>query len=170
LSLSALIVKDKVEVISSWDDSFRWEKGSMKHPAIVRLKYYVRIKQVRARFNRRGIFRRDMFACQYCGKVLSASKLTLDHVKPTSVGGKSTWENCTTSCLPCNAKKANKTPEQANMKLSSIPAVPQRTMVTEYILTKPKHNDWEMYFPQVQHMNPHTHIVLEEMEDDNRDS
>lgn len=154
--LIKLLVKDKVEVISEWDN---YIYSDIRYPSIVRLKYYVRRMPMKTRFNRRGIFRRDMYQCQYCTEIVSASKLTLDHVVPTSQGGRSTWENCVTSCLPCNAKKADRTPDQAKMKLLSIPQAPRKTLVTEYILTKPKHDDWQIYFPQVEQMGPKRHDI-----------
>lgn len=153
--LVKLLVKEKVEVISEWD-SFLY--SDVAHPSVVRLTYLVRRIPSRTRFNRRGIFKRDMFVCQYCKELLGSSKLTLDHVIPISQGGKSTWENCVTCCLPCNARKADRTPEQANMKLLSRPGIPRRTLVTEFILTKPKHDDWAIYFPQVDHIEKKPHV------------
>jgi 5-methylcytosine-specific restriction endonuclease McrA len=57
----------------------------------------------------------------YCG---SKKSLTLDHVIPKSKGGMNTWENLVTSCFKCNLKKANRTPEEAKMKMSHKPFVP----------------------------------------------
>jgi 5-methylcytosine-specific restriction endonuclease McrA len=50
----------------------------------------------------------------YCG---SEKNLTIDHIIPRSRGGKNTWTNLITCCSSCNLKKANKTPEEANMKM-----------------------------------------------------
>jgi hypothetical protein len=164
--LIKLVVKDKVEILSTWNDEVLvWGFGKMKYPAIVRMKYYVRRMPMKTRFNRRGIFRRDMFMCQYCGVVLSPSKLTLDHVHPVSAGGKSTWENCVTCCLPCNARKGNRTPEQARMALLSRPSAPRKTLDNEYILTRPKHEDWKMYFPLVEHVEQRDHAIYEDSND-----
>ena len=38
------IIKDKVEVISTWDDDIIFGSGRMKHPAILRLKNPIKIK------------------------------------------------------------------------------------------------------------------------------
>ena len=54
------------------------------------------------------------FKCVYCN---SKNELTIDHVIPKSRGGKNTWENLVTCCKKCNAKKDNKTPKEAGMKL-----------------------------------------------------
>lgn len=148
--LIKLVVKDKVDIISSWDRKLRWGAGDMFHPSVVRLKHYVQKHRTHAKFNRRGVFRRDMYVCQYCACTVSPSKATLDHVLPLSKGGKGTWENCVTSCKACNEAKANRTPEQANMKLLRKPGRPKKTLVNEYMLTRPKHDDWNLYFPEVE--------------------
>jgi 5-methylcytosine-specific restriction endonuclease McrA len=60
------------------------------------------------RFSRGNIYLRDNGECQYCGISIERKEATLDHVVPVSKGGKSTWENCTTACAPCNASKSDK--------------------------------------------------------------
>lgn len=52
---------------------------------------------------RRMIFERDSCCCFYCGKPGD----TLDHIKPISAGGMTTFSNCVTSCLSCNQKKGS---------------------------------------------------------------
>ena len=45
---------------------------------------------------------------------------------PRSRGGKTTWENIVTACGdPCNSTKANRTPEEAGMKLLRKPVKPR---------------------------------------------
>src|SRR5579885_77004 len=65
--------------------------AAMPIPSVIRLLEFRRIPfQVRA-LSRKNILIRDRHTCQFCGKVLPASELTLDHVIPRSQGGKSTW-------------------------------------------------------------------------------
>ncbi|MEC7685084.1 MAG: HNH endonuclease, partial [Pseudomonadota bacterium] len=52
------------------------------------------------------------------------TELSRDHVIPTSRGGSDIWTNVVTSCRRCNNRKADRTPEQANMELLAIPFVP----------------------------------------------
>lgn len=143
-----LVLKEKVEVISAWNQQYFWDNGHIKHPAILRLKYYVNLSNIQARFSRRSVFRRDSYVCQYCGKSLRNSEATLDHIIPTSQGGKSTWLNSLTACLECNLKKANRTPEQAGLIPLSQPVIPFKDLTNEYNITKPKHDDWVIYFPR----------------------
>jgi 5-methylcytosine-specific restriction endonuclease McrA len=75
-------------------------------------------------FSRRNVFKRDKYACQYCGKQPGSEELTIDHVVPRAHGGLSTWTNCVLACIDCNSRKADRTPEQANMKLRKKPIRP----------------------------------------------
>ncbi|MEQ2529575.1 HNH endonuclease [Bacillaceae bacterium CLA-AA-H227] len=52
---------------------------------------------------RRMIFERDSYTCFYCRKKGN----TLEHIKPLSKGGHTTFSNCVVSCLSCNQKKGN---------------------------------------------------------------
>ena len=70
------------------------------------------------------LFRRDKNICLYCGGEFSWTELSRDHVIPTSKGGSDSWTNVVTSCRRCNNRKADRTPEQANMELLAIPFVP----------------------------------------------
>ncbi len=140
-----LLVKQKVEVISSWDEFIYWGKGRMYYPAIVRLVYYARWIPRKIRFNRLGVFRRDNNTCQYCGNVFKIADLTIDHIKPKSQGGKLNWKNSATSCFPCNNKKGDRTPDQAQMQLLKEPVVPNASLANEIITMSEIHPDWNMY-------------------------
>lgn len=100
------LVLDKVEVLEWYEDwtvhSATWET---KVPAVIMLKEYQKPKST-MRLSKRNIFLRDEYVCQYCGTHVTDQTATLDHVHPVSLGGKTTWENSTTACKPCNYRKA----------------------------------------------------------------
>jgi 5-methylcytosine-specific restriction endonuclease McrA len=100
------LVLDKVEVLEWHDDwivhSATWET---RVPAVVMLKEYQKPKST-MRFSKRNVFLRDSYKCQYCSIEVTETAATLDHVVPVSKGGKTTWENSTTACKPCNYRKA----------------------------------------------------------------
>jgi len=52
-------------------------------------------------------FKRDGFACQYCGRTPPAVTLEVDHMLPVSAGGGSSVDNLLTSCFDCNRGKAS---------------------------------------------------------------
>lgn len=99
---------------------------AIKIPEIIVLTQYSRVPRVGLVFNRRNVYTRDNYTCQYCGKQDATSNLSIDHVIPRSrPEGKSTFENCVVACIQCNRKKANKTPQEANMPLLSKPVKPK---------------------------------------------
>ena len=78
----------------------------MRVPSVVITEKY--IKTTRAvRFTVSNIFLRDEYRCQYCAKHFPEGELTVDHVKPRSFGGRSSWENLATACSPCNNRRGN---------------------------------------------------------------
>jgi len=43
--------------------------------------------------------------CQYCGRLVPAKELTMDHVVPIARGGRSVKGNVVPACKSCNSKK-----------------------------------------------------------------
>lgn len=103
----------------------RTSRMRLRVPEVVALTHYDRVPINSVTFSRRNIFKRDRFTCQYCGAQPGSEELTIDHVLPRAQGGTSTWENCVLACVECNARKADRTPEQASMPLKRLPVRPQ---------------------------------------------
>ena len=70
------------------------------------------------------LFERDRHMCAYCGNTFVSRELTRDHVMPSSRGGVDDWQNVVSACYRCNSRKADKTPEEANMPLIYVPYAP----------------------------------------------
>lgn len=96
----------------------------VKMPAVIRLISVLGRKKV-VKFSRINVLTRDGFACQYCAAKKPSIELNYDHVLPRSRGGKTTWTNIVSSCLPCNSRKSNRTPEEAGMRLLKAPVCPK---------------------------------------------
>lgn len=109
------------------DPCIRAVEQSFRVPEVVSLVSFDRLPKSAVTFNRRNIFKRDRFTCQYCGMQPAPSELTIDHVLPRSRGGQSTWKNCVLACLNCNHRKADKLLEEAHMKLRKVPVQPNWT-------------------------------------------
>lgn len=120
-----LLSLGKVEVVESYDGFVRSSTLVIKMPAVVRLLNLFRRNKHQVKFSRTNIFARDGYKCQYCGDKFDINELTYDHVTPRSQGGKTCWENIASCCSDCNLKKANRTPEQARMKLLKTPIKPK---------------------------------------------
>lgn len=139
-----LLFKDKVEVISAWDEEINWGPGKIRHPSILRLKNHVRRNFFNSNFSRKAMVKRDRSMCQYCSKKLVASQITVDHVLPRAQGGITSFTNCVVSCQVCNNRKADKTPEQAEMVLLKKPTHPSFS-AHAYVADPQEywHNDWD---------------------------
>src|SRR5215213_1311344 len=138
----------KVEVIEySRDRTIRTVSRTLPMPAVVRVLRRFRRDRQAIRFSRVNIYARDAFTCQYCGQQQPTEDLTFDHVLPRSAGGKTTWENIVTCCVPCNHAKSNRTPDQAGMHLLRRPARPRYLPVIS-ILGSRQHvpEEWRPYW------------------------
>lgn len=114
-------------------------------PRIIRLLFYDRLPRNNVKFNRRNIFARDKNHCQYCGKKYPTTELSLDHVIPRSMGGKSNWENVVCSCTDCNVKKGGRTPRQANMSLVRKPIKPKKNPLIHIHLGHERYRSWKQF-------------------------
>jgi 5-methylcytosine-specific restriction endonuclease McrA len=94
-------------------------------PQVITLLYYDRLPKTAVTFIRRNVAKRDHFTCQYCAAQPGAESITIDHIMPRSQGGTSTWINCVAACERCNAKKGDRTPEQAGIRLRHRPVRPE---------------------------------------------
>jgi len=122
-----LLFLGKVEVIEEYDRDIKTTSIVIKVPAVVRLLNAFRRHKKPVKFSRVNIYGRDNYTCQYCGTKKRVGDLTYDHVVPRAQGGKTIWSNIVTACGTCNAKKANRTPTQAGMRLLKQPTQPTAT-------------------------------------------
>ena len=139
-----LLFKDKVEVVSTWEDVVTWGNKKIKQPAILRLKTHVRRNYFNSNFSRKALVKRDKGMCQYCSIKLTASQITIDHVLPRAQGGVTSFVNCVVACQLCNNRKAAKTPDQAGMALLRKPTHP--SFSAHYYVADPEqfwHPDWD---------------------------
>jgi 5-methylcytosine-specific restriction endonuclease McrA len=101
------LILEKADVLL-WHDNWvihsaRW---STKVPSVMMLREFLKPKLV-TRFSKVNLYLRDKGNCQYCGEFIELNQATIDHVIPTSHGGKTTWSNCSLSCSKCNAAKGD---------------------------------------------------------------
>jgi 5-methylcytosine-specific restriction endonuclease McrA len=120
---TVLLLKQKAELVEQSAWALRSEHTRMPRPVVIRLMTFVKVPRDthRRKITRRAVFARDGWTCQYCG---SRTNLTVDHVIPRSKGGPSTWENIVASCAPCNRRKGDQLPVQANMVPKQKPKAP----------------------------------------------
>lgn len=123
-----LVLADKAEVVHDDGTVLHAARLAVPTPVVIRLRYVVKVPyHRRTSLSRRAVFARDDSRCQYCGGHADS----IDHVMPRSRGGEHVWENVAAACRPCNLRKRDRTPEEANMRLARAPRVPRElTWVT----------------------------------------
>lgn len=126
-------------------DWIRTVRFQIAVPKIVRTLIFDRLPRAEVKLSRRNLFARDGNRCQYCGKKFPPSELTIDHVLPRSQGGKTTWDNVVCACVRCNVAKGGRTPEQARLKLVSVPRRPRRSPVLTVKLSDSKYASWKQF-------------------------
>lgn len=142
----SLLMHGIAERVEDADTVLRSPSSVFPVPSVIRLKRYVRRPhRQRVAFNRKNVFRRDEHSCQYCGA--RSNDLTLDHVLPRSRGGPTSWENVVACCRSCNARKRDRTPEEARMLLRRRPIAPRFIFSSAYGLLPEVDPIWERYLP-----------------------
>jgi 5-methylcytosine-specific restriction endonuclease McrA len=146
------VVKGKAAILQYHD---RYVHLGLQLPSVVRLLHYARVPHRVQELTRKNILIRDGFRCQYCRMhIPKGHGLTLDHVIPRSQGGKSTWENLVAACSTCNRKKSNRTPEEAQMPLVTVPRMltvhTSRHLMRNAGLGEPKWRKYLWYENQVE--------------------
>jgi 5-methylcytosine-specific restriction endonuclease McrA len=143
----------RVEVVESYRDRLvRTVREAYPVPAVVRFREAMRRRGPMIRFCRENVYARDQGRCQYCGLRLAKARATFDHVIPRSTGGPTSWDNIVTACIPCNQRKANRTPEEAAMGLLSRPAEPRYGLTLCRLLIQRKGgipDAWQAYLPDL---------------------
>jgi 5-methylcytosine-specific restriction endonuclease McrA len=143
----------------SWADlsAFQREFEAEKHdwvrtvrleiavPRVIRVLAYDRLPAQAVKLNRRNLFARDRNQCQYCGHHFPTNELSIDHVKPRSLGGGDSWENLVCACIRCNARKGGRTPDQAHMKLVRKPVMPKRNPLIALRLGQDRYASWRAF-------------------------
>ncbi|GAK34019.1 hypothetical protein JCM17846_31690 [Iodidimonas nitroreducens] len=135
---------DRVNIVSEYDRVVRSPTTEIRLPSVISLRTYIKPATWPA-FTRFNLFLRDRFSCQYCAV---GSDLTFDHVVPRAYGGRTTWENVTTACAPCNLAKGGRTPQEAGMHPMIKPFRPNSHQLIENGRRFPPnylHDSWRDY-------------------------
>jgi 5-methylcytosine-specific restriction endonuclease McrA len=140
-----LLTLGKVEVLHEYDQEVHSTSVIFKLPAVVRLVNMFRRPKRRVKYSKQNIFARDRWTCQYCGVEKETSELTIDHVVPKSQGGKTEWGNVVSACKACNAKKADRTPQESSMRLRHVPTKPDWIPLLTLKIGNPAPGMWKNY-------------------------
>lgn len=141
-----LLYRGRAEMLENGTGFIHSANDIFSVPSVIRLASMIKRPRPERKLTRFEIFNRDQYTCQYCGK--ETRQLTLDHVIPRHQDGQHTWENVISACVPCNRRKAGKTPSEAGMRLIHQPTRP-RGNVFFYIPHRhlQTQREWQKYLP-----------------------
>jgi 5-methylcytosine-specific restriction endonuclease McrA len=127
------------------DYAVRTARGAIRVPTVIVAVNYARVPKKRPKLNARNIRERDGNRCQYTGRLLHPDEGSLDHVLPRSRGGKDEWENLVWSSKAVNARKGNRLPHEAGLKLLSVPRAPKELPVTALLRNAHGVAEWKLF-------------------------
>ena len=127
------------------DQAARTVRGSIRVPTVIVAVNYARVPRKRPRFCTRSIRERDGNRCQYTGRLLRPEEGSIDHILPRSRGGANSWENCVWASREINARKGNRLPQEAGLKLLASPRVPKELPATALIRNSHEIDDWRLF-------------------------
>ncbi len=143
-----LLYQNKAEMLENGSGFIHSANFEFPVPSVIRLASMIkRPRRSGRKLTRFEVFKRDQYTCQYCGR--ETRQLTLDHVIPRYRGGQHTWENVVSACVPCNRRKAGRTPQECGIRLIRQPSQPRDNGLF-YIPTHYPHtrDEWQKYLLQ----------------------
>lgn len=144
-----LVSRGKAEVLEHADGAVvRTPSRVLPRPSVIRLIYFIRRPQPKAKLTRRDVFHRDGWSCQYCG--VRTRDLTLDHVVPRHQSGKHSWDNLVSACKACNHRKGGRSLEHARMALLRRPTEPRVTVYYLFAHHLQGNEAWQKFVPEWQ--------------------
>lgn len=163
------VLDREVEVVVAYADKFvRSARLCLEWPAVIR-SFVMMPTGRKVHFSRRNLLARDGYTCGYCGRRPKdkagrplLEELEVEHVIPRSqavnglvklAGGRTvaitSWPNVVTACTACNARKKNRTPAQAGMKLLWTPKAPNGLSRVRIAMVRTEIPDeWKKFLPR----------------------
>ncbi len=127
------------------DNAVQTVRGPIRVPTVIVAVNFTKVPKKRPKLCARTVRERDGNRCQYTGRALRPDEGSLDHVLPRSRGGKDTWENLVWSSKDVNARKGNRLPHEAGLKLLALPRAPKELPVTALIRNAHDVVEWKLF-------------------------
>src|SRR5882762_4256965 len=131
--------------IRDQDEAVHTVRGQIRVPTVIVAVNYARVPKKRPKLSAKNIRERDCNRCQYTGRLLHPDEGSLDHVLPRSRGGADTWENLVWSSKDVNARKGNRLPYEAGLKLLTVPRAPKELQVTALLRNAHGVPHWRLF-------------------------
>jgi 5-methylcytosine-specific restriction endonuclease McrA len=127
------------------DHAVHTVRGAIRVPTVIVAVNFAKVPKKRPKLCAKTIRERDRNRCQYTGKLLRPDEGSLDHVLPRSRGGKDEWGNLVWADKAVNARKGNRLPHEAGLKLLRVPRAPKELPVTALIRNAQGITDWKLF-------------------------
>jgi 5-methylcytosine-specific restriction endonuclease McrA len=131
--------------IRDQDNAVQTVRGAIRVPTVIVAVNFARVPKKRPKLCAKTIRERDGNRCQYTGKILRPEEGSLDHILPRSRGGPDSWENLVWAAKEVNARKGNRLPHEAGLRLLTTPRAPKELPVTALIRNAGGIADWELF-------------------------
>ena len=127
------------------DHAVHTVRGAIRVPTVIVAVNFAKVPKKRPKLCAKTIRERDRNRCQYTGKLLRPDEGSLDHVLPRARGGKDEWGNLVWADKAVNARKGNRLPHEAGLKLLRVPCAPKELPVTALIRNAQGITDWKLF-------------------------
>jgi 5-methylcytosine-specific restriction endonuclease McrA len=127
------------------DNACHTVSRSIRIPTVIVLSEYSKVPKKRPRLSMSAVREKQRNRCAYTNRELGPGEGNLDHVKPRSRGGATTWENIVYADKKINSQKADKTPEEAGLILKIKPSAPKEIPVTACLSNPHQIPDWRLF-------------------------
>jgi 5-methylcytosine-specific restriction endonuclease McrA len=127
------------------DNALGTVRGPVRVPTVIVAVNFAKVPKKRPKLCAKSIRDRDGNRCQYTGRELRPGEGSLDHVVPRSRGDKNVWENLVWSGKDVNARKGNRLPHEAGLRLLSVPRAPKELPATALIRNAHGVAEWKLF-------------------------
>ena len=127
------------------DNAVQTVRGPIRVPTVIVAVNFAKVPKKRPKLCAKSIRERYGNRCQYTGRELRPGEGSLDHVVPRSRGGKNAWENLVWSGKDVNARKGNRLPNEAGLKLLRVPGAPKELPATALIRNAHGVAEWKLF-------------------------
>ena len=134
--------------IRDGDNAVHTVRGAIRVPTVIVALNFTKVPKKRPKLCSKTIRERDGNRCQYTGKFLRPDEGSLDHVLPRSRGGKDAWDNLVWADKAVNAKKGNRLPHEAGLKLLALPRAPKELPVSALIRNAHGVAEWKVFLKE----------------------
>jgi Restriction endonuclease len=132
--------------VRDFDLVVRTPRQAIRVPTVVIAARFERMPVRVPRLTRAAIFARDGGICQYTGERVGWRGGNLDHVVPRARGGRDSFENLVWAKREVNARKADRLPHEAGLRLLRRPQAPAPMPLVAFV-REPRHPDWRHFLP-----------------------